>query len=49
MLEPARLVAALPELAQGAATTLALTACSALQSNNNSFKPIRYRIDPTHA
>ena len=23
-----------------------LTACSALQSNNNSFKPIRYRIDP---
>lgn len=32
MLEPARLVAALPELAQGAATTLALTACSALLS-----------------
>ena len=22
-----------------------LTACSALQSNNNAFKPIRYRID----
>lgn len=28
---------------------IGLTACSALQSNNNSFKPIRYRIDPTHA
>ncbi|WP_244476400.1 MULTISPECIES: urea carboxylase-associated family protein [unclassified Methylobacterium] len=25
---------------------IGLTACSALQSNNNSFKPIRYRIDP---
>ena len=25
---------------------IGLTACSALQSNNGSFKPIRYRIDP---
>ena len=24
---------------------IGLTACSALQSNNNAFKPIRYRID----
>ncbi|POR41238.1 urea carboxylase-associated family protein [Methylobacterium sp. V23] len=28
---------------------IGLTACSALQSNNNSFKPIRYRIDPARA
>ena len=25
--------------------TMALTACSALQSNGGSFKPIHYRID----
>ena len=28
---------------------IGLTACSALQSNNGSFKPIRYRIDPPRA
>ncbi|MCJ2036302.1 DUF1989 domain-containing protein [Methylobacterium sp. J-068] len=28
---------------------IGLTACSALQSNNNSFKPIRYRIAPARA
>ncbi len=27
---------------------IGLTACSALQSNNGSFKPIHYRIDPAH-
>ena len=28
---------------------IGLTACSALQSNNGSFKPIHYRIDPPDA
>ena len=28
---------------------IGLTACSALQSNNGSFKPIHYRIDPADA
>ncbi len=28
---------------------IGLTACSALQSNNGSFKPIHYRIDPATA